>query len=194
MCPLMGCKGHVNAEASVSGNGRAKAARANEEPEAAPAEVDPTRSGFNAMETDATGGAALLGARHDLRLADVRRPPPCQCLAVAVGPAEDPAFFWEAGVPEIQPGRQIVVALSSEGIDCPGAAADSLGASYWGYEQRGAEVIVVVEQVQFGRPVTYGAIVPKPTTGKVLIRPRTKGSPYGRPLSGDSNLCAVSVP
>jgi hypothetical protein len=174
-----GCKASVNADAraGLSGDGAGEAPTS--EPLAAgDAEED-------APEMLSGAPPALLGARHDLRLAANQTTPRCSCLAVAAGAPSDPAFQWRAGAPTVDSGTQLVVALGSEGIDCPAAPADSLGASYWGHRQRGADVEVVVETARAGRPLTHGAIIPKPTgSGQVLIVPLDGSVPYGRGLDG----------
>jgi hypothetical protein len=137
---------------------------------------------------------ALLGARHDLHLKDSKSPV-CSCLAVALGGPADAAFAWDGAVPAIDPETQLVIAVSSEGVACTGAPTDSLGASYWGYRQSGDDVIVTVENARFGRPLTGGAIIPKPVgNGQVYVRAAGKGVPYGRPLNAGDKLCRIGNP
>ena len=135
---------------------------------------------------------ALLGARHDLRLAQVGAPI-CQCLFVKLGGAQDTAFSWESTTPVLDDSSQIVIALSSEGVECPGAGADAPGASYWGYQLSGEDVVVVVESARGGRPVAEGAIIPRPQgSGRVLLKPRSKSVPYGRDLNS-KDLCQIPI-
>lgn len=105
--------------------------------------------------------AAMLGARHDVRLKPSSLAPSCSCLAVAVGASSDPRLQWEAEIPKIDAANQIVVAIESEGVACEGGTAGGV-ASYWGYERDGDDVIVQVEAAQLGRPIPHGAIVPRP--------------------------------
>jgi hypothetical protein len=155
-----------------------------------PAEVE---SGLLAGGPDAAGAdAALVGARPDLQLASESPSPACECLAVAVGGASDPAFFWQAGPPKTS-SDQLVVAVTAQGLDCPQAPEGSLGATYWGYRQEGPNVIVVVEPAREGRPMTTGAIIPRPGPGgAVYVAPQSSRSPYGRPLQSGERYCRVS--
>ena len=172
------CKASVNADAkaSVSAEGEGGA-------EGQPAPGAQSTLMEEEVDAEPAPGAALLGARHDLRLSATQTTARCSCLAVAVGAASDPAFQWRSGPPTLDAGSQQVVALGSEGISCAAAAADSLGASYWGYRQAGADIEVVVETARAGRPLTHGAIIPKPA-GHVLIVPLDGTVPYGRGKDG----------
>lgn len=144
---------------------------------------------------DAPGEYALLGARHDVVLSPDKRTPLCSCLAVALGGPGDAAFKWSGPAPTIDAESQLVIAVSSEGIACGGASPDSLGASYWGYKISGDDVIVTIENARNGRPVTGGAIIPKPVgTGQVIIKPASKGVPYGRPLAAGEKVCKAGNP
>ncbi len=138
---------------------------------------------------------ALLGARHDVMLAPDKKTPVCSCLAVALGAPGDPSFKWQGPAPTIDPETQLVVAVSSEGITCAGAKPDSLGASYWGYKQSGDDVVITVENAKSGRPLTGGAIIPKPVgNGQVYLQPASKAVPYGRPLVTGDKLCKLGNP
>lgn len=137
---------------------------------------------------------ALLGARHDLRLAPDKKAPVCSCLAVALGAPADASFAWDGPAPTVDPETQLVVALSSEGIACAGSKED-LGVSYWGYRQSGDDVIVIVENARGGRPITAGAVIPKPLgNGQVYVRPAHKKVPFGKPLNTADKLCKVGNP
>ncbi len=137
---------------------------------------------------------ALLGARHDLRLSVERATSQCQCLSVALGEANLPAFRWKAGAPSLDPESQLVIALSSEGQTCEGEPKDSLGASYWGYRMSGNDVVVLVESSGRGRPLTAGGIIPKPFgDGQVFIAPAGKKTPYGRAKDGGAR-CKLGNP
>jgi hypothetical protein len=143
----------------------------------------------------APSNPALLGARHDLRLAKGQTTATCSCLAVALGAPGDAAFTWDNTAPAIDPNSQLVIGLSSDGIDCAVAKPNSMGASYWGYKLAGDDVVVVVENAALGRPVTVGAIIPKPIgSGQVYVQPRNKDVPYGRPLVTGDKLCKIGNP
>jgi hypothetical protein len=138
---------------------------------------------------------ALLGARHDVRLAADKKTPICSCLAVGLGAPADASFTWDGPPPAIDPQEQLVVAISSDGIACAGAKEGSLGASYWGYRQSGDDIVVIVENSHAGRPVTAGAIIPKPYgAGQVYVKAAAKSVPYGRPLVAGEKLCKIGNP
>jgi hypothetical protein len=140
-----------------------------------------------------TAETALIGARQDL---GYRGPPSttCSCLAVALGQPGDPAFHWSGPVPKTDPNSEVVIALTSAGQSCPAAAPQSLGASYWGYEVVGSDVIVVVEPAMPGRPIASGAIIPRPVTGgQVYVRPSANTVPYGKGSTG-APRCAIRLP
>jgi len=135
----------------------------------------------------------LLGARHDLAYAgpasDV-----CRCLAVRVEDSADaPALRWAVAPPQLDSSSQWIVALSSQGVRCEGAPKGSPGASYQGYETRDGDVIVFVEALSEGRPLTSGGIIPRPAAGgSVFVE--ALGSVYGKPLQGDQPRCKVPTP
>lgn len=140
---------------------------------------------------DASHAEALLGARPDL---SYKGPPTatCKCLAVAVGQPGDASFHWGGERPRTNPDSELVIAVTSSGIACPEAGAGALGASYWGYEVKGSDVVVVIEPAAPGRPQTTGAIIPRPLGGgQVFVRPADKKVPYGRALSGAGAKCSV---
>ncbi|MCK6536821.1 MAG: hypothetical protein L6Q84_27955 [Polyangiaceae bacterium] len=146
-------------------------------------------------EAEGPGEHALVGARHDLMLSPDKRTPVCSCLSVSLGGPADPAFKWSGAAPTIDAETQLVIAVSSEGIACPAAKPDSLGASYWGYKQAGDDVIVTIENARNGRPLTGGAIIPKPIgNGQVYVQPASKGVPYGRSLVAGEKSCKVGNP
>ncbi len=180
-----GC--HASASASVK-TGK------TEEPSFDEADKAPPPQGEATAEPP-TQDYALLGARHDLRLAPDKKTPVCSCLAVALGAPTDPSFAWEGAPPAIDPDNQLVVAVSSDGIACPKAKPNSLGASYWGYRVNGNDVFVIVENAHLGRPITAGAVIPKPGPGgQVYVRPGGKDVPYGRPLVSGDKLCKLGSP
>lgn len=129
---------------------------------------------------------ALLGARHDVILAQ-GAPQPCACLAVAIGQPGSAQFSWTGNRPTVDPTTQTVIALGSSGVPCPEAGP---GASYMGYAKERGDVIVTVEAAVAGRPVTHGAIIPKPDPGKqIFVQPSGK-IPYGRGKGGEPR-CAL---
>ena len=82
-------------------------------------------------------------------------------LKLGLGQPSDAAFRWKGTPPAIDPESQLIVGLSSEGMTCK-QPKGSLGASYWGYRRSGNDVVVFVESGVKGRPLTAGAIIPKP--------------------------------
>lgn len=138
------------------------------------------------------GGRPLLGARRDLTLAPGEGGSPCTCLKVALGAPSSSAFKWKGTPPSIDPERQLVIALTSEGAGCPEPKGGK-GASYWGYSRSGDNIIVYVESAIKNRPVTSGAIIPKPFgAGEVFLAPKG-GAPYGKPVTGKGS-CKVGNP
>jgi hypothetical protein len=144
------------------------------------------------MATDAS--RVLLGARHDLHLTSGKGTASCQCLAVALGGSSSAGMAWSAGAPRLDESTQLSIALSSEGQACKDEPQKSLGASYWGYRISGNDVVVLVEAARGGRPLTNGAVIPKPVgPGQVFVAPASKKLPYGRPLDG-KGLCKIGNP
>ena len=146
----------------------------------------------SALPTASSGGP-LLGARHDLTLAPELATTQCSCLKVGLADSSAGPFRWKAAPPAIDSGSQLIVALSSEGTGCTDPKG-SLGASYWGYKRNGDDVVVYVESAVKGRPLTSGAIIPKPFgAGQVFVAPAEKGLPYGRAVDGKGN-CRLGNP
>lgn len=186
---VLACKASVKGEASV---------KAGEEiPEydqPLPAAPSAEASGFGDSNAGTLDKYALVGARTDLSLAKTPSQPNCRCLAAAAGPANDPAFAWKSAPPTLDRATQLVVAFSSTGVDCPVGGPKGLGASYWGYEIQGKDLVVFVEPAQPGRPLTQGAIVPRPQDGgRIWLKPMGKGVPYGRALDGQRQ-CELPAP
>lgn len=181
--------------ASVSANVKASGSAEQESVDQGPPEPGSSEPlvGEPDAEKPPTTTTALLGARHDLRLAASVTTPTCTCLAAAIGPPDNASFAWNNGAPTVDPDSQEVVALSSQGVKCAAQIPkDTLGASYWGYRVENNDVIVFVENARFGRPITAGAIIPKPAPGgHVYIEPASKDVPFGRPLSGGGNRCQL---
>ncbi len=158
--------------------------------------IDPATT-THAEAEDTTPVYALLGARHDLRLGGSggTRQATCRCLAAALGQAGDAAFEWQSVPPKTNPDTQLVIALASDGLECPGEPKDSLGASYWGYRRNGDDIVVLIETARFGRPMTGGAVIPKPMgEGQVYVRPAGKSVPYGKPLDATQKDCKIGNP
>lgn len=144
-------------------------------------------------ELELTSEGPLLGARHDLTLSVDRAPFSCSCLKVGLGLPNDTAFRWKGTPPTIDAETQLVVGVSSEGMTCK-QPKGSLGASYWGYRQSGNDVVVFVESAVKGRPLTAGAIIPKPFgDGQVFAAPAFRREPYGRGSKGEAR-CRLGNP
>lgn len=187
---LAACKASVNAEVNASASVKGEAA----EPAEFDRPLDEAALEKPKAAADATSEPdALLGSRSDLSYAGSTKAT-CQCLAVAVGGPGDAAFRWAGKPPRVNDESQVVLALTSAGVSCPGAASGGPGASYWGYEVVGDDVVVVVEQASPTRPLASGAILPRPMgSGRIFVRPATSKGPYGRPLSGTGERCELPV-
>lgn len=173
-------KADTGADASVDFD--AEGTRASRTPEG-------TSSTVNAAEEmsapGTSGGPALLGARHDVRLKDPGATVACECLSLAAGSPTAPLFVWSGEPPTIDPSTQLVVVLDSDGAPCSSSKAPS--ASYRGYSVENGETIIELEAAQAGRPMTRGAIVPRPTSGQIRVR-APKSLPYGKALSGSVKI------
>lgn len=145
------------------------------------------------VDMEISGQGPLLGARHDLSLASERASLTCSCLKLGLGQPSDAAFRWKGTPPVTDPESQLIVGLTSEGMTCA-QPKGSLGASYWGYRRSGNDVVVFVESAVKGRPLTAGAIIPKPFgDGQVFAAPAFKGEPYGRGPNGEPR-CKLGNP
>ena len=178
---LSGCQASLSADANASANGQGASAEGDAELNAdasgkGEGQGEMTRSALasqppNANETTASdlpASRVLLGARHDLKLKPGKGTASCECLSVALGGARSGGMAWSAVPPAIDEGTQLSIALSSEGQTCKGEPKQSLGASYWGYRISGNDVIVLVEAARGGRPLTSGAIIPKPVAASAV--------------------------
>jgi hypothetical protein len=154
---------------------------------------DPSAPGAVTHALAAPGGArTLLGARRDLTLAPGEGAPTCSCVKVALGAPSSSAFKWKGAPPAVDPERQLVIALTSEGAGCPDPKGGK-GASYWGYGRSGDNIIVYVETAIKDRPVAGGAVIPKPFgSGEVFLAPKG-GAPYGKPTAGKGS-CKLGNP
>jgi hypothetical protein len=152
--------------------------------------LEPNATATRGM-SDTSAQAALLGARQDLTYSGGTTAR-CKCLAVAVGQPTDSAFQWAGTRPVIDGNIEVVLALTSAGVSCD-AGPEAIGASYWGYEVVGQDVVVVVESAKPGRPIAQGAIIPRPVAGgQIYVRPVDASVPYGRPISGAGPRCQVA--
>ncbi len=198
LASFVGCSGNLNASAkgsaSTESGGEADfdaegdaawdtvdASQSEAETSAAATPTSPQQmSGTEPAEV------ALLGARHDLMPAQ-GAPQPCACLTVAIGQPSSTELVWTGVRPTTDPSVQTVIALTSENVPCTEAGP---GASYMGYVKENGDVIVTVEAAVAGRPVTNGAIIPKPDSGKqIYVQPHGK-IPYGRGKAGEAR-CAL---
>lgn len=196
---LTSCQASLNANAEANVNGEGASADADGSAEL---RGNGELSGTSSSASSAVPGAAaelsrsrvLLGARHDLRLTTGKGTASCRCLAVALGGARSSGMSWSAAPPDIDDATQLTLALSSDGQECNGEPQGSLGASYWGYRISGNDVVVLVEAARGDRPLTTGAVIPRPIgTGQVFVAPASKKLPYGRPLDG-TGLCKIGNP
>jgi hypothetical protein len=209
-CLVFGCGASVNASAEGDATASSEGAKARAQAEASGegvgqgemsrATLAPSRTAAAKLvsasdtATSVPAGAVLLGARHDLKLRPGQVTASCECLAVGLGGSHNSAMLWSASPPDIDETKQLSIALSSEGQACKGEPKKSLGASYWGYRLSGNDVVVLVEAGKKGRPLTTGAIIPKPVgAGQVYVAPAFKKLPYGRALQGNG-LCKVGNP
>ncbi len=200
-----GCQASVNADANVSGKGASAEGDADLSASAsgdAEGKGEMTRGALAGPPGMAPADAAatlsssrvLLGARHDLKLRSGKATASCECLSVALGGSHSNGMAWSAVPPDIDESTQLSIALSSEGQACKGEPKKSLGASYWGYRISGNDVVVLVEAARGGRPLTTGAVIPRPVgPGQVFVAPASKKLPYGRPLAG-KGLCKIGNP
>jgi len=200
---IFGCQASLSADANVSGNGASAEGDADVSARgSAEGQGEMTRSALADSSGNTTASTAfdlpasrvLLGARHDLKLRSGKGTASCECLSVALGSARSGGMAWSAVPPALDETTQLSVALSSEGQACKGEPKQSLGASYWGYRISGNDVVVLVEAARGGRPLTAGAVIPKPVgPGQVYIAPTSRKLPYGRPLEG-KGLCKIGNP
>jgi hypothetical protein len=185
----VGCKASVKAEANTSADLRSDVVEVDEVLE----NGDGADRSLGPEPDTVEGGIAptLLGARHDVALVSGQRSVDCTCLSVALGLPNDPAFQWEFATPSIAGASQQIIAFTSQGTGCPNEPKDSLGASYWGYQIRGRDVVVLIEPARQGRPITTGAIIPKPAGGgRTFVAPVDPSVPYGKAKDGGAR-CAV---
>jgi hypothetical protein len=188
----LACKASVQADANASGDvaldESGKPLRSYDRPMETPVTTpEPLHEGMEANTY------ALFGARHDLSYKGPKAAT-CSCLAVALRDAPaDSAFQWELDEPRVEPASQWIIALSSNDVPCEAPPAATLGASYQGYVTDGNDVVVYVEALGEGRPMTSGAIIPRPKpNGAVFVEPTN--AVYGKPLEGKGKRCRLSPP
>ena len=194
MAVALGALACCACHASVQADAELKTGKSDEPVRDFDRPLDPAAAAKSEAAADASEPQdfALLGARHDLNYAGSKTPT-CQCLAVALsGKADDPSFQWELGAPHLDPSTQLVIAFSSNGVSCDSPPTGTLGASYQGYTIDGNDVVVSVEPLGEGRPLTSGAIIPRPSAnGSVLIEPA--GAVYGKPLENKAKRCKLTA-
>ena len=181
------CQASVQADASLSTGKDGKPLADYDRPLEAPPLKDESSPDFDVTEY------ALLGARHDLNFVGPKQAT-CQCLAVALQDrANHEAFQWELEVPRLEPTTQWIIALSSSDVTCSAPPEGTLGASYQGYSVDGNDVVVYVEALGEGRPMTTGAVIPRPQGGgSVFVE--SAGAIYGKPLAGKGKRCKITAP
>ena len=180
-------QGNAAANANTQGDAELEAAVQKERA------VAPPTTTASATPPARTANHALLGARSDLTLTPAQAPAQCSCLRVVLGPADLGAFSWKGPLPALDNDRQLVMALTSEGMGCANPKG-SLGASYWGYRRSGDDVVVYVENGVTGHPLAQGAIIPKPFgAGQVYVAPVSKKLPFGKSSDGKGN-CRIGNP
>jgi hypothetical protein len=184
---LSACHASVQADANGAKDGSDEQLRDFDQPLTARPVKEPAAEDFSVQEH------ALLGARHDLNYAGPKQAV-CKCVAVALyDHPDDPALQWELGAPRLDPTTQWIVALSSNEVACSAPPEGTLGASYQGYVIEGKDVVVYVEALGEGRPMTSGAIIPRPPAeGSVLVE--AAGSVYGKPLDAKAKRCKLEPP
>ena len=105
------------------------------------------------------------------------------CLAVEVGPATSPSFFWTGGNPPDIGSDAWAIAVSANGVDCLGG--DPNGAkrrpSISAVDTENDDVLVEIEDLPEGRPLASGAIIPRPgPKGAVYVRPQNARVIYAK--------------
>jgi hypothetical protein len=137
-------------------------------------------------EPASAGSSAPIGVRHDLMLSNRPHSARCACLAVEVGPATDPNFFWAGGAPPLG-SDAVAFAIGARGVDCPGGSPDESRRrpSISAVDQENNDLIIEIEDLPEGRPLASGAIIPRPGAGgAIYVRPRAPGQVYARGQPG----------
>lgn len=185
---LGACQAAAQSDAAIkSASDDAPESDLNQPLAAPPVRVEPVPDEFSVAEY------ALLGARHDLSYSGPSAPV-CRCLAVSLQSRPDhESLRWQMATPRLEPTTQWVIALSSDSVECPASPAGTLGASYQGYDVVGSDVVVHVEALGEGRPMTNGAVIPRPHPGG-SVYVESSGSVYGKPLRGGGRRCRIAPP
>lgn len=190
----LGCKASVSADVKASASAHGDFDQQTEEDAVEEPADETSAAAPDKDQATLQPALALLGARHDVVLAKPG-PPSCRCLSVSLGQPADPAFKWESKPPLINPSTQLVFAMASDKAACAEADKSGLGASYRGYVRDGNNVVILIENGYYKRPITLGAIIPRPEAdGQVIVQAAFKHVPYGRPLQGEGARCAVPTP
>ncbi len=178
MAIAAGCRAHGQANAPV--NSANDSDDRQDETEPTRASDRNTGSPAAAVEApDANGGASFLGVVHDLSMApSVQRTATCRCLSVVYGPPTDRRFSWQAGIPKID-SSAFAIAIAAEGVPCSERRHAPRLASISAVGHEGADIVLVVENVQEGRPVMRGALAVRPGPGGAIVIRARQGAPYG---------------
>jgi hypothetical protein len=160
-----------------------------------------TESLFTPEESDPDRfDTELPGVRHDVSLGSASQPNVrCSCLDVGVGRPQEPKFKWAGELPLVGKENE-VFAIRTQGANCPQGTSSVRRPSIRAVDKSGRDVVVVVEELPFGRPQALGAVIAKPKPGgslyvrgrkRRLYKQDTGGAvPYGRGLDG-SAMCKV---
>jgi hypothetical protein len=182
---LLGCAGNVSASAHWTGDPKEEVRPLRDVETLTPGEKPMAESG---------APATTFGVRHDLWLADsAERKASCACLTIAVGPATDMLMSWRDGAPDIGVDG-LAFAMSPTGVDCANGPADVAARrpSISAVDMEDGDVVVEIEDLPEGRPLAWGAVLPKPEKGKrVYVRPKNAKTPYGRAFGLGVGRCQV---
>ena len=109
-----------------------------------------------------------------------------------LGRPQDDGFQWAAERPDLD-ADQVVVALRTEGAQCPAGTAPVpiRRPSIRAVDRLGGDVVIVVEDLPVGRPLALGAVTTMPEPGgSVYLRPSDRKLPYGVPV-GSREMCKI---
>lgn len=192
------CRASMNADAQMQSDFEAQAnAEVRADPESTDTDRDDgeRRRAFSAQSSPGEEPLPLLGARHNVKVKSKDGAVACRCVSALLGPASMSQLEWEGPAPRTKPETQLVFAFVPDSADCPGAPKNSRGASYWGYQVRGNDVVVLLEEWKPKPPQTIAAVIPKPPAGgQVYLAPVSRALPYGKPLDDKSSRCALGNP
>ena len=134
----------------------------------------------------------LRGVRHDLMFAPQAEPDArCNCIDVVIGKPEDPKFSWAGERPTVG-AQHMAIALRTQGTQCTGGSAERRP-SIQAVDNKGDDVIVVVEELGFDRPQALGAIIKAPgPRGALYVRARQlKGSKLPYAATSTKGMCRI---